>query len=75
MTRRFRTMNLSTASGVNVTSSVNVSGGEAVVSVNGRVFRVDVSDAVSVKVVSDDSGTYIELTDKYGRTRRVACAE
>ena len=69
MTSRFRTVNLSTA------SSVNVSGGEAVVSVNGRVFRVDASDAVSVKVVSDGSGTYIELTDKHGRTRRVACAE
>ncbi len=69
MTSRFRTVNLST------TSSVNVSRGEAVVSINGRVFHVDASDAVSVKVVSDGSDAYIELMDKYGRTRRVACAE
>jgi len=54
-------------------SSVSVSGGQAVISVNGRVRRVDAKDAVSVRAVSDGPDSYIEITDKYGRTRRVDC--
>jgi len=52
-------------------SSVSIGGGQAAISVNGRACRVDARDAVSVKVVSDGAGTYIEITDKQGRTRRV----
>jgi hypothetical protein len=66
---RFSTVHMSTS------SSVNVRSGQAVISVNGRTFRADASDAVSVRVVSGDSGTYIEITDKHGRTRRVFCEE
>ena len=70
MTSTFKTVCLST------TSSVNVSGGQAVISVNGRVFRVDADDdAVSVKVSSDGSNTYVEITDKHGETRRMSWEE
>jgi sarcosine oxidase gamma subunit len=67
MRSRFRTVRLSTA------SSVNVSGGQAIISINGRVCRVDAKDAVSIRVVSDGSNTYVEIMDKHGRTRRVDC--
>ena len=56
---------------VSTTSSVNISDGQAVISVNGRVWRVDAKDAASVRVVSDGTNTDIEITDQYGRTRRV----
>ena len=70
MTSTFKTVHLST------TSSVNVSGGQAVISVNGRVFRVDADDdAVSVRVASDGSNTYVEITDKHGKTRRMGWDE
>jgi hypothetical protein len=55
-----------------VASTVSISsGGQAVISVNGRVCRVDAEDAVSVKVVSDGSDSYVEITDSDGKTRRV----
>jgi hypothetical protein len=69
MTRMFTTRRTST------TSSVSVSGGQAIISVNGRVCRVDAEDAVSVRVVSEDSDTYIEITDEHGTTRRVELGE
>jgi hypothetical protein len=69
MTSMFRIVRQSTI------SSVSVNGSQAVVSVNGRVHRVDVKDAVSVKVVSDGSNTYVEVTDKHGRTSRVGWDE
>jgi hypothetical protein len=70
MTSTFTTVCLST------TSSVNVSGGQAVISVNGRDFRVEPDDdAVSVKAASDGSNTYVEITDKHGKTRRIAWEE
>ena len=69
MTRKFTTRRASTA------SSVSVSGGQAVISVNGRVCRVDAEDAVSVRVVSEGSDTYIEITDEQGTTRRVKFGE
>jgi hypothetical protein len=83
MTSEFRTVHQSTVSSVNVSggsasstvSSVNVSGGHAVISVNGRVWSMDAEDAVSVRVVSDGSDSYIEITDKHGGTRRVNCEE
>ncbi len=43
------------------TSTVNISDGRALISVNGRVYRVDATDAVSVQVVSDNSGTYVQI--------------
>jgi hypothetical protein len=52
-------------------STVSTSGGQAVISVNGRVCRVDVKDAVSVRVVSDGPDSYIEITDRQGKRRRV----
>ncbi len=55
------------------TSSVDVSGGYALISVNGRECRVYAKDAVSISVVSDGSNSYIEIMDRYGRTRRVVC--
>ncbi len=66
---KFRTVRTST------TSSVNVSGGYALISVNGRECRVYAKDkdAVSISVVSDGSNSYIEIMDRYGRTRRVVC--
>jgi len=69
MTRKFRAGRLFTA------SSVSASNGQAVVSVNGRVHRVDAKDAVSVRAVSDGHDSYIEITDKRGKTRRVDCGE
>ena len=68
MTSGYRTVHQSTVSSVNVS-------GQAVISVNGRVCRVDAEDAVSVRVVSGGSRTYVEITDKHGRTRRVDCGE
>jgi hypothetical protein len=56
-------------------SIMNVSGSQAVISVNGRVCRVNAKDAASAKVVSDGSNTYIEVMDKHGRTRRVGWDE
>lgn len=53
------------------TSNVTISGGQAVICVNGQVWRVDANDAVSVRVVSDDCGAYVVITDRQGRTRRV----
>jgi membrane protein implicated in regulation of membrane protease activity len=64
MTRKF-------AQHASATSNVTISGGQAVVCVNGQVWRVDANDAVSVRVVSDDSGAYVVITDRQGRTRRV----
>jgi hypothetical protein len=69
MTRKFTTRRAST------TSSVSVSGGQAVISVNGRVCRVDAEDAVSVTVVSEGPDTYIEIMDEHGTTRRVEFGE
>jgi hypothetical protein len=69
MTRKFTTRRVSTA------SSVSVGGGQAVISVNGRVCRVDAGNAVSVRVVSEGSETYIEITDERGTTRRVEFGE
>jgi hypothetical protein len=57
------------------TSTVNISDGQAVISVNGRVYRVDATDAVSVQVISDNSGTYIQITDKFGKIRRADIGE
>ena len=57
------------------TSTVNISDGQAVIAVNGRVYRVDATDAVSVQVVSDNSGTYIQITDKFGKIRRADIRE
>ncbi len=57
------------------TSTVNTSDGRAVISVNGRVYRVDATDAVSVQVVSDNAGTYVQITDKFGKTRRADIKE
>lgn len=57
------------------TSTVNISDGQAVISVNGRVYRVDATGAVSVQVVSDNSGTYIQITDKFGKIRRADIRE
>lgn len=57
------------------TSTVNISDGRAVISVNGRVYRMDATDAVSVQVVSDNSGTYVQITDKFGKTRRADIKE
>jgi len=54
---------------------VNISDGRAVISVNGRVYRVDATDAVSVQLVSDNSGTYVQIRDKFGKTRRVDIKE
>jgi hypothetical protein len=65
MTRKFTTNRVSAA------SAVSVGGGQAVISVNGRVCRVDAGQAVSVKVVSEGSDAYIEITDEHGATRRV----
>ncbi len=47
--------------------------GTAVVTVNGRVCRLDVPDAVAVRTVVDNSHAYLEITDKNGQTRRIAC--
>jgi hypothetical protein len=69
MTRKFTTQRVSTA------SSVSVGGGQAVISVNGRVCRVDAGNAVSVRVISEGSDTYIEITDEHGTTRRVEFGE
>jgi hypothetical protein len=69
MTRKFATR-ASTASSVSVSG-----GGQAVISVNGRVCRVDAGNAVSVRVVSEGSDTYIEITDEHGTTRRVEFGE
>jgi hypothetical protein len=69
MTRKF------SAERLFMISSVSAVGGQAVISVNGRVHRVDAKDAVSVRVVSDGPDAYIEITDKHGRTRRVDCEE
>lgn len=57
------------------TSTVNISDGKAVISVNGRVYRVDATDAVSVQVASDNSGTYVQITDKFGKIRRADIKE
>jgi hypothetical protein len=57
------------------TSAVNISDGQAVISVNGRVYRVDATDAVSVQVISDHSGTYVQITDKFGKIRRADIKE
>jgi hypothetical protein len=57
------------------TSTVNISDGKAVISVNGRVYRVDATDAVSVQVVSDNSGTYVQISDKFGKIRRADIKE
>ncbi len=51
-----------------------VSSGKVVVTVNGRVCQLDVSDAVSVRTVTENSQSYVEITDKNGRTRRVDCS-
>jgi hypothetical protein len=69
MTRKF------SAERLFASSSVSATGGQAVISVNGRVHRVDAEDAVSVRVVSDGPDAYIEITDKHGKTRRVDCEE
>lgn len=69
MTRKF------TAHRVSAVSSVSVAGGQAVISVNGRVCRVDAGNAVSVRVVSEGSDTYVEITDEHGTTRRVEFGE
>lgn len=57
------------------TSTVNISDGRALISVNGRVYRVDATDAVSVQLVSDNAGTYLQITDKFGKTRRADIKE
>ena len=57
------------------TSTVNITDGQAVISVNGRVYRVDATDAVSVQVFSDNSGTYVQITDKFGKFRRTDIKE
>lgn len=57
------------------TSSVSATNGQAVISVNGRVHRVDVKDAVSLTAVSDGHDAYIEITDKHGKTRRADSGE
>lgn len=57
------------------TSTVNISDGKAVISVNGQVYRVDATDAVSVQVASDNSGTYVQITDKFGKIRRADIKE
>jgi len=54
---------------------VSATGGQAVISVNGRIHRVDAEDAISIRVVSDGPDAYIEITDKQRRTRRVDCDE
>jgi hypothetical protein len=69
MTRKFTTRKVSAA------SSVSVGGGQAVISVNGRVCRVDAGNAISVTVVSEGSDTYIEITDEHGTTRRIEFGE
>jgi hypothetical protein len=69
MTRKFTTRRVSAV------SSVSADGGQAVISVNGRVCRVDAGNAVSVRVVSEGSDTYIEITDEDGTTRRVEFGE
>lgn len=56
-------------------SCVCVTGGQSVISINGRIYRVDAEDVVSVRVVSDGPDARIEVTDKHGRTRRVDCGE
>ena len=50
------------------------SAGKVVVTVNGRTCQLDVSDAVSVRTVTENSRAYVEITDKNGRTRRVDCS-
>jgi len=73
MTRKFTTRRASAA------ASVSVSDGQAVISqvisVNGRVYRVDAENAVSVRVVSEGSEAYIEITDEHGTTRRAEFGE
>ena len=69
MPRKFRAERLFTS------SSVSATGGQAVISINGRIHRVDAEDAVSVRVVSDGPDAYIEIADKHRRTRRVDCDE
>jgi hypothetical protein len=69
MTRKVRAERLFMTSGVNVT------GGQVLISVNGRVHHADADDAISVRVVSDGPDVYIEITDKHRRTRRVDCGE
>lgn len=64
MTRKF-TARTSTA------ASVRISDGQAIISLHGRVSRIDAPDAVSVTLVSNDSGSYLEITDRQGKTRRV----
>jgi hypothetical protein len=64
MTRKF-------AESTSTASSVTIRGEQTVISVNGRVCRLDAKDAATVRVVSDGSDTYVEITDKHGRTRRV----
>ncbi len=64
MTRKF-TVRTSTA------ASVSISDGQAVISLQGRVSRVDARDAVSVTLVSDGSDSYLEIVDRQGKTRRV----
>jgi len=58
---------------MSTTSSVGASSGHVVLSVNGRECRVDAKDVVSVSVVSEGSNSYIEITDRYGGTRRIKC--
>jgi hypothetical protein len=36
---------------------------------------VDATDAVSVQVFSDNSGTYVQITDKFGKFRRTDIKE
>ena len=65
---------------VHITSSSSssvvsgVSSGKVVVTVNGRTCQLDVPDAASVRTVTENSQTYVEITDKNGRTRRVDCS-
>lgn len=51
----------------------NDGSGTAVVTVNGRVCRLDVPDTVAVRTVVDNSYAYLEITDKSGKTRRIDC--
>jgi hypothetical protein len=58
---------------MSTTSSVDVSNAHVAMSVNGRECRVDAKGVASVRVVSNGSRSYIEITDKHGRMRRVNC--
>ena len=40
-----------------------------------KAGRYDFADAVSVQVFSDNSGTYVQITDKFGKFRRTDIKE